>query len=290
MRGPLLLLLLGCSLLSSTAQTFNVQNYTPSVLLKVGQWEAKHYNNLYTQTYGFDAAGERQILGERGTWFASINTVTTGVSSRLNVGAELWLRSVRIDAPESSALDLFRFQNNPMARTALAYGGPKVKWLPFANQQRLSVQSTLLIPLAANLQGEMRNQPWLDADRYLWITQLLWDQNLSEHWQVFADVAAWASIDRMGDGSATKFETPAKVFVSYFPTSRFTAFAMTEFWPTYGTKKWISSYFWQVGLGSKVQIIPGLLEGEAMVTQFLKGKNNGAGRTFNLGVRVIWGS
>lgn len=287
MRRLFLLISLGLGPIVAWAQ-LNVQAYTPSVLLTPGQWEVKHYNNLYTQTFAFDAEGSRAALGQRGTWFASINSGMTGLNDRWNVGAEFWLRSVRLDQPSSSALNLFRFENNSMARTAPAYVGPKVKFLPFENQRRLSVQSTFLIPLAPNLEGDGRNQPWLDGDRYLWITQLLFDYNLSSQWQVFIDFGVWVTLDRVGDKSGHKVETPTKVFLSYFPNSRWTIFAMNEFWPTYGTEEVLSSYFWQAGLGAKYQIMPGLLEGEVMSTQFLAGKLQGAGTTFNAGIRVIW--
>jgi len=270
------------------AQRLNVQAYTPSVLLQPGQWEAKHYNNLYTQTVAFDAEGMRETLGQRGTWFASINSVMTGVSDRWNVGGEVWVRSVRIGEPTESAFNLFRFQNNNMARTGVAYAGPKVKWLPFAKQKRISLQSTFLIPVAANLQGDMRNQPWLDRDRYLWVTQLLWDHQLASKWQVFIDAAVWASFDREGDAQGHLVESPVKGFLSYFPNSRLTFFAMTEYWPIYGTEQLLSGYFVQAGVGGKVQIIPGLLEGEMQTTQFVAGRQQGAGRTLNAGLRFLW--
>ena len=50
----------------------------------------------------------------------------------------------------------------------------------------------------------------------------------------------------------------------------------------------MNSYFIQSGLGGKYQLIPGRLELEALYTNFWIGSDQeGAGQTFNFGVRVI---
>jgi hypothetical protein len=80
--------------------------------------------------------------------------------------------------------------------------------------------------------------------------------------------------------------TPITAFVSYFPNSRTTFYAQNEYWATWGGNG-ISSSFLQQGIGMKYQIVPGFLEFETSHTIFSAGKNGGAGKTYNVGLRII---
>ncbi len=73
-------------------------------------------------------------------------------------------------------------------------------------------------------------------------------------------------------------------FYSIYPDSQWTFYGMVELWPIWGED---FSYFFQSGFGIKYQLTRGLLEIESLVTHFLAGQNEGAGSTFNLGLRLI---
>lgn len=83
------------------------------------------------------------------------------------------------------------------------------------------------------------------------------------------------------------------IFLSYLPTSRFTAYVTTEYWPVhYNTNQQkaeaFHAFFVQAGIGTKYQIIPGRLEAELLYTNFVYGSlAQGAGETFNVGFRII---
>ena len=74
---------------------------------------------------------------------------------------------------------------------------------------------------------------------------------------------------------------------------------MAELWPTHTRENLISevnfnradafnSFFFQMGLGAKMQVIPGKMELEFLATNFLLGTNySGAGSTFNVGLRLM---
>ena len=68
---------------------------------------------------------------------------------------------------------------------------------------------------------------------------------------------------------------------------------MTEYFPTHYNDaeqraEFASNWFVQSGVGLKYQLVPGLIETELLYTNFWLGSvGNGAGQTFNLGVRVI---
>ncbi|OIP84916.1 MAG: hypothetical protein AUK44_00905 [Porphyromonadaceae bacterium CG2_30_38_12] len=267
----------------------NMQDYSPSVLLGKGNWEYKLFNNLYTQTANFDANGNRQQNANRANYFSAINQFLYGVSPTLNVGFDLWVKSVHNGTAESSALDLFAFPNDANSRTAISGFGPKIKFAPFKNLTKLSLQSTFLIPVATDLEGKTNGQPYLSDDSYIWINQFFYDQPIGTKFQLFFQVAPWFYFKRQPQAagvSRVAFSNPVSVFFSYYATDRISFYVQNEYWPSFGTP-FISSAFLQNGIGMKYQLIKGLLEAEALYTKFTVGKNAGAGETFNVGFRLI---
>lgn len=266
----------------------DIQSYTPSVLLKKGQWEYKFFNNLYTQTQGYDSDGNKVKYNSRGTYFSFINQFLMGVSPKLNLGFDLWVKSVRIDSVNSSPLALLKFEGVPNTRTALSGVGPKIKIAPIKKLSHLSTQSTFLFPVAKDQEGVSNGKPYLSADSYIWFTQIFYDQSIGSKFQLFFQVAPWIYIkkEKPLQGSRTSYSNPVDVFFSYFPTKRITIYFENEFWPSFG-EDGISSWFRQEGIGMKFQIIRGFLEAEGLYTKFTMGKNAGAGETYNLGLRFI---
>lgn len=278
--------------LSSTSQhenkNVNIQSYTPSVLLKKGQWEYKFFNNLYTQTQGYDSDGNKVKYNSRGTYFSSINQFLIGISPKLNAGFDMWIKSVRNDSVKSSPFALLKFENSTNTRTALSGIGPKIKIAPFKNFFHLSIQSTFLFPVAKDQEGISNGKPYLSADSYIWFTQIFYDQSIGSKFQLFFQVAPWVYMKKETPSVGRRFSysNPVDIFFSYFPTKRVTIYFENEFCPSFG-EDGISSWFRQEGIGTKFQIIKGFLEAEGLYTKFTMGKNAGAGETFNLGLRII---
>ncbi len=81
------------------------------------------------------------------------------------------------------------------------------------------------------------------------------------------------------------YNLPLKLFVNYYATPRLTLYAMNEF--NYGFNSFNDSYFNQTGIGAKYLVLPNM-ELEGLVTKFLFAKSQGAGTTFNLGIRLIY--
>lgn len=266
----------------------STQDFTPSVLYTKGQWEYKFFNNLYTQTAGFDENGSKQKYNNRGSYFSSINQVLIGVNSRFNIGLDFWVKSVRIDDVSSSPFKLLQFETSNNTRTALTNIGPKVKFQPFKKLSHLSVQSTFLIPIASDQEGKFNGKPYLSSDSYISITQVFYDQALGKKFQVFFQVAPWVYIKRKSSVNESRFglSSPVDVFLSFFATDRFTVYLQQEYWPNFGAKG-VDSWFRQEGVGAKYQIIKGKLETEMSMTNFSMGKGAGAGVTYNFGVRII---
>lgn len=258
------------------SQDLNLQNITPSSIMKRGQVEIKLFNNLYTQQAFFNSTSEKQDIGFRENYFTSANYFLMGVNSWLNVGGEIWINSVK------------RNTDPLQQRTELAYLAPKIKMVPFNSLELFSITSTLLIPIANNMQGGGDpNEPFLAFDNTIWINQLFYDQQLGQNWQVFFELSGWMYFKKNSvPESDNFFRMPAKAIVSYFPSNKITLYALTELMTQFG-QDFVDSYYVQIGPGIKYQLLPGKLELEGLYTNFLAGKNQGAGSTYNVGLRII---
>ncbi len=282
---------LGC--FSARAQAdldsnFNIQAYTPSVLLREEQWELKVFLNLYTQTQFFEGT-EQTDLNERQNFLTVINQLTLGIAPRVNVGLEMWINATHLDEKDSSPLKTYAFSNGERSRTALSYFGPRLRIAPVRKWERFSIQSTFLFPVGDQLSGnEEKPDVFVADDRYVWINQFLYDQALGSQFQVFTQLGIWWTINRDADNPRNfrRLDLPLSVFLSYFPSDRWTIFVQNEFWSRLNQNESFS-YFMQPGVGVKFQLIPGMIELESSYTNFVLGKNEGAGSTFNIGARLI---
>ena len=260
----------------------NLQNYTPSILFKKGDWEYKTFQNLYTQTKLFDTDGGKVATGQRETFFTSINQFLYGLNDQVNIGLDVWVKS------SNNSIDNFS------SSTGLTGIGPKIKIAPFKDLPRLSIQSTFLFNTVDDPEGVNGSRYFLEWDANLWLNQIYFDLPLNEKSQLFFQQAFWYRMTKDGSSVDNNFlETQTSIFYSYFPTSRWTIYGMTEYFPTHydfgnDRSEAFFAYFLQSGLGIKYQLVPNLIELEALYTNFWNGSEfKGAGETINLGIRVI---
>jgi len=291
MNKTLFLLLIGFQSLALTsygqedAELKSIQDYTPSLLINKGQTEFKLFNSLYTQTQFFNAESEKIDADGRSNFFTSIIEYNYGVSSKVTLGGEVWFRAVSNGPTDSSPAKVLAFTNSSQSRTGINLAGFKIKFNPVEKWEKLSVQSGLLISVVSDPQSEDLDRPFLDNNRHLWITKLLYDIKISPKFQAFTQLSTWVSIDKNLDSENTGIATPIDVFISYFPSKKFTIYLQNQFWPSLGSEG-VSSYFVQEGLGLKYQLAKGV-ELESSYTAFVIGKDTGAGKTFNLGLRIL---
>ena len=281
----LIILLLPASLFAQRS----LQSYTPSSLLGQGNWEFKSFQNLYLQRHSFgespfDKVEDRE--NQRSIYFTNINQFLYGITPQLNIGFDLWVNHVDVANDQMNA-----------NRWGVSGIGPKLKFAPFRKVPNLSIQSTFLIPLSSDLEGREPDAEnpflFLAFDRYLWLTQFFYDKSLGAKWQLFLQTAFWYSIVRESFVNTNFLDTQFNGFLSYFPNSRWTIYGMLEYFPRhydFNTQmaQPFNIYFAQAGLGVKYQLIPNFLEFEALYSNFFMGSpGNGAGQTFNFGLRVI---
>jgi len=269
------------------AQEGNLQSYTPSILFGRGDFEFKTFQNLYTQTKSFESTARKSSAGDRQTFFTSINQFLYGLNSQVNVGFDFWVKSTSLPGAGGNRLN----------QSGLSLIGPKIKIAPFKGLERLSIQSTYLFPVASDQENRATGAEnpffFFSHDRSIWLTQFFYDLPISDKFQLFFQQAFWYSNVRDSFRENNYLETQSSVFFSYFATSRWTVYGMSEYFPTHYNdalqqSEGFSSWFVQSGLGLKYQLIPGLIETEVLYTNFWLGSvGGGAGQTFNLGIRFI---
>lgn len=260
-----------------------LQRYTPSSMLAWGQWEAKFFQQVYSQTHYFDGQGRPQPQYVRSSYYTGIASLTLGCKSWFNFGVEAWLRSVRIDAPGSSPFKVLSFQSGPNSRSALSAIGPRLKFQPFKELRGFTVQTSLLIPVGSDMEANSRNQPYLATENLQWWTQFYYTLPIRMRWLLFAQVDAFASLNTGGkeQTQASSFALPVSVYMSYFPTQRLTIYVFNQVWPT------VSTIWYQAGFGAKYRLTEGF-ELECSYGRFLAGIDAaGQANAFNFGLRLV---
>ncbi len=274
----------------------NVQEYTPSKLLKKGQWDIKFFNSLYTQTKQTVGGGGSSVDIDRQTFFTNTTEIYTGVSnsSRFNVGLIVQTRSNTLGG--QSALDVFKFENNRVdSRSGLNAIAPSIRLQPFASVSNFSLTSSFFIPVFKDEPGG-----FLDRRSYVWETKFFYDKTFGgDKWQIFteADFAfsfgeEGADADPSTENISERFANnslflPVSAFLSYFPSSKSTVFvnAQQAFLIDLGNE--FEQNYTQLGFGAKYQLTR-ILNIEASYGKFVRGNNfQGLGQTFSIGLRAI---
>lgn len=281
------------SVSAQTDRDTGLQTYTPSFLLKPGAFQFKLFNNLYTQTAFFDDDLKQISESRRVTYFTVTSELYYGIHPRVNLGVDLTLKSVRIDTDKSSSpLAVFQFSGGTIGRTAITSFAPKIKFLPFIAVPNLSFQSTFVIPTAGDPEGRFNNRPFLEFNDWQWWNQVFYDHRLSEGSLIFVETGVLFRFDSNPQKPNHEVNTPLKAFVNYYPNNRWTLYLPIDFTPSWGKQGPGGSHFdvesfWiQTGFGTKFQVQPNL-ELEFLYTNFIVGRNEGAGQTFNVGLRVV---
>ncbi|SFD42966.1 hypothetical protein SAMN04489722_109124 [Algibacter lectus] len=275
----------------------NIQTYTPSKLLSSGQWDIKWFNNLYTETKDlFGENGAKQDK-DRETFFTSTLDVFTGVSanSKFNVGLLLEFRSNVIGGRD--ALDVFKFDGETnTARSGLTSFAPAIKFNPIKGVGNFTIQTAFHIPLIDN---EKENGVFLDQKGFIFQNRFFYDYSFSGgKWQLFSELNSEFNFGKKleRDSSGTQIGgsfannslrlTPG-VFLSYFPSSKFTVLGLIQHSQLIDAGNDFSQDFTALGGGLKYQLTD-VLNVETLYTGFVRGNDTGLGQSFNIGLRALF--
>lgn len=280
-----------------TSETSNIQEYTPSKLLKKGQWDIKFFNSIYTQTEQTDARSKSQTI-DRQTFFTNTTEIYTGVSttSRVNVGLIFQVRANTYGG--AGALEVLNFKDNTTdARSGLTTIAPSIRVQPFKNISNFSFTSSFYIPVFE----DVPNAPYLDKRSFFWETKFFYDKTFGgDKWQIFTEadlgfnfgeksVDANVADANIGERFANNsLFLPLSAFLSYFPSSKSTIFVNTQQAFLIDLGNDFSQNYTQVGLGGKYQLTK-VFNIEASFGKIVRGSNfQGLGQTFSLGIRAIF--
>lgn len=277
------------------SESSNIQTYTPSKLLEKGKWDVKWFNNLYTQTERTDAGVKKSV--ERESYFTTSLEVFTGVSNnkKINAGLILEYRSNAFD--NQSATTVFSFKNETgKSRTGLSHIAPSIKIAPFSSLPRFSVQSSFFIPV---FKEESNANGFLAQNSFIWQNRFFYDYTFEGNkFQLFSELGARFFFGEKSinpDGSSNKnggfannsVELAPGVFLSYFPSSKFTLLGFVQHAQLIEIDNKFSQNYTALGAGSKYQLT-NVLNVEVLYSKFVRGNDTGLGQSFNLGLRAIF--
>lgn len=162
----------GFSQETSEDQRSNIQEYTPSKLLKKGQWDIKFFYSLYTQTKKTDA-GSSSFAIPRETFVINTTEIYAGISenSRVNIGFIFQIRSNTFGG--TGAFDVFQIKDNDIdARSGLTTIAPSIRVQPFVSISNFSFTSSVYFPVFE----DRANAPYLDKRSVFWETKFFFDK------------------------------------------------------------------------------------------------------------------
>ncbi|MCO6164434.1 hypothetical protein [Flavobacterium sp. NRK F7] len=273
----------------------NIQNYTPSKLLEKGKWDIKWFNNLYTQTRA--NANGINLEVPRSTFFNTSLEVFTGVSQnkKWNTGVILEFRSNTFT--NQKAISVFSFQNERgKSRSGVAHIAPSVKVAPFYRLPRFSIQSSLYFPV---FDKETNENGYLAQKSFIWQNRFFYDYTFpGEKFQLFSELGTRLFLGKKNkneDGSFnpnggfanTSLEVAPGIFLSYFPTSKFTVLGYVQHAQLIDLGNEFSQNYSAIGAGAKYQLSQ-ILNIELLYSKFVRGYESGLGQSFNMGLRAIF--
>ena len=260
-----------------------IQTYTPSKLLKKGQWDIKWFNNLYTETESTFSDGEQP----RQTFFTSSVDVFTGVSehNNFNIGLLFEIRSNVIGGRD--ALDVFKFDGEAgTARSGFTSFAPAVKFNPIKSMSNFTIQTAFHIPLVDN---ETEEGVFLDQKGFIFQNRFFYDYSFTGgKWQLFSELNTEYNFGKNEDSFANNsLRLTPGVFLSYFPSSKFTVLGLVQHSELLDLGNNFSQNFTALGGGVKYQLTD-VLNMETLYTNFIRGADTGLGQTFNIGLRALF--
>ena len=181
--------------------------------------------------------------------------------------------------------------------------------MPFASLSNFSIQSSIVIPL---IDSEFENGVFLDEDAFVLQNRFFYDLPLgtSKEWQLFFDVNTEYNFgddlvftdDGRSEGSfaSNSLRLTPGAFLSYFPTSKFTAqvfvqhfqlisfdkFDVTDDAGNVTEERGFEQDLTAVGAGAKYQLTESL-NFEILWSYFARGNDTGLGESYNFGLRYV---
>lgn len=265
--------------------TSNIQTYTPTKLLRKGQWDIKWFNNLYTETKRIDRQQNKTTV-PRQNFFTSSLDIFSGVSdsNRLNLGLLLEYRSNTING--KGILAPFAFEGGSSNRSGLTSIAPAIKFTPIKKWERFAIQSSISFPLFS--EAETVNGIFLDQKGKTFQNRFFYDYLAPNGTvQIYAEVNTQYNFGKKENSFANdSFGVSPGLFLSYFPSANTTFLLLAQHYNLIAINNGFSQNYSALGGGAKFQLNK-TLNLELLYSNFVRGKDNGLGQTFNIGLRAL---
>lgn len=261
----------------------NIQTYTPSVLLKKGQWDVKLFNNLYTETIDlFGINGTKRTI-PRQTFFTSTIDIFTGLSDENNFNIGLLLEYRSNTTAGKSAVSVFSFNNDINSRNGLSSFALALKWQPIKSIGTFSIQSAFHIPLIDEETNS--NGVYLDQTAYMFQNRFFYDYTFPNgKWQLFTEVSTEYNFGDDSSFANNTFVLSPGLFLSFFPSDSATILGFLQHSNRYGD---FSQDYTSLGFGGKYQLTE-VMNLEVLYSKFIRGNDTGLGQSFNIGLRALF--
>lgn len=263
----------------------NIQIYTPSKLLEKGKLDIKWFNNLYTQTRENSMGINRDI--PRSNFFTTSLEIFTGISENKKFNAGLIVEYRSNSFADQNVGSVFSFQNEAgKARSGIGHIAPSVKVAPFSALPKFSIQSSFFIPMFGK---ESNENGFLAQKSFIWQNRFFYDYTFpGDKFQLFTEFGTRIFMGNKEEGFANNsIEVAPGVFLSYFPTSKFTVLGFVQHAQLVSLGNQFEQNYSAVGAGSKYQLTK-TLNVEVLYNKFVRGTDSGLGQSFNLGLRAIF--
>jgi len=210
--------------------------------------------------------------------------VFTGVSEtkRVNIGAIIEYRANGRDfLQDDGSFD----RRTTSGLTSIA---PAIKFVPFKSVGNFSILSAFSIPLISDEVDEDTGV-FLDQNGFTWQNRFFFDYTFpGKKWQFFSEINSELNFGDEEDSFANNsLRLTPGVFLSYFPSSKFTIQGLAQHSELLDLGNDFSQNFTALGGGAKYQLTKEL-NVEVLYTNFVRGRDTGLGETFNLGLRAVF--
>jgi hypothetical protein len=225
-----------------------------SVMMNKNQLEINLFNTINTATRARNSNGDLYNLNARSTYLYNTLQFTYGISenTRWNLGLDLNLVSVRIDARNSSVFQIFssKVHGNSQFARAITSIGPRIRWKPFQDNYRLTLQNSFLFPVI----NDAEKQNLLGKNQVYFQSQLLYSFHPVNRIFLFSQLGFQYGLKK--EDVSSKFYPALTGYGIYYIPRKTVLFALMNYSPFFMNEtNW--EYFanaLQVGGGVQYQI------------------------------------
>ena len=258
-----------------------------SVMIRHRQTELNYFVSLASANRYRDISGDLQDYNSRLTYLYNTLQITYGISkeARFNIGLDVRATVGRIDEnANSSVFKVFdaKVDGNSRHASAITSVAPRIRWRPFKDNYRFTVQSSLILPVHVSA---VKKQVLGNSQIYF-LSQFLYDQPLSKRLFLFSQLGLQYGFQRK---DVPEFvNTPLSVYLSYYVPKKLILFGLMNYVPFFTREdKWrYNRYTIQTGGGIQYQLSKQILLNVYYATD-LKGKNYPDMNSYTLSARFI---